>query len=630
MRVGAATALLGATLALAQTARIIAAPQNLAYPGELQVEVDLTDLERKIMEVREVLPVSPGPLTLLYPRWLPGTHRPMGEVRRMAGLQISANGKPLAWLRDPVDVHAFHVDVPQGVSSLSLRFQHLSPLLSAEANNLRIVMTPEIVGLQWDTVLLYPAGHQASAIQVRASAKLPAGWTYATALDQGAREGDRVEFNPVSLETLVDSPLWVGKHTRRIELGKVGAAPVFLTLFADAPASLLATAEQIKPHEALVRQAHSLFQARHFPRYEFLLALSENFSGIGLEHSASSENALRPGFFTDWSRGSGARTLLPHEFAHSWNGKFRRPADQWTLNFNVPMQDSLLWVYEGQTEYWGLVLAARAGLVPLADTLDTLAQLAASLEQRSGRAWRNLQDTTNEPVLSLRARLDWRNWQRGEDYYGEGALLWLDVDTRIRELSNGQRSLNDFARDFFGLHDGRVEPLTYRFEDVVRALDTVARDDWAGFLRRRLDSHDGAGLLDGIRRAGWTLLFTDKESEQAKARESFRGTDFSHSLGFDVTSEGKLSNLHWGGPAFQAGLNGAMQLVAVNGIAYKAELLREAITQAKDGRSVELLLKEADRYRTVKIDYRGGLRYPKLERINDTPDRLSEILAALK
>jgi predicted metalloprotease with PDZ domain len=359
--------------------------------------------------------------------------------------------------------------------------------------------------------------------------------------------------------------------------------------------------------------------------------LSEHFSGIGLEHAESSENGVRPNYFTEWAKSTPRRTLLPHEYTHSWNGKFRRPGDLNTLNFNEPMQGSLLWVYEGQTQYWGYVLGARAGLVSVADSMDSLAQSAAWLDARSGRVWRNLQDTTNEPVISRRAAQDWRDWQRGSDYYDEGTLIWLDADTKIRELSEGKRSLNDVAKLFFGVENGRVRTLTYSFDDVVRALNTVAAFDWAAFLRQRLASHAAPAPLDGLRRSGWKLAFSDKQSEYAKATEATRkSTSLSYSLGLDLDKDGKLTHVQWGGPAFKAGLTPAVQLVAVNSVAYKPELLREAITQAKDGSGVELLIKANDRYRSVKIDYRDGLRYPKLERIEGTPDRLTEILAAVK
>ncbi len=607
-------------------------PLNTPYIGTLAVEVDLTDLDRKIMQVRQVIPVAAGPLTLLYPQWLPGTHSPRGRVQRLSGLQITADGKPLAWTRDPVDVFAFHVTVPSGVASLNVVFQHLSPVTGASE---RVVITPEIIGLQWNAVVLYPAGHYASAIAVKASAKLPTDWKMASALDlvkrEAMRTGDWYEFKPVSLETLVDSPLWAGKHFKRIELDTKNRAPVYLNVFADTAAQLEATPEQIEAHKQLVTQADGVFASRHFARYEFLLAISDTFSGIGLEHSESSENGVRAGYFIDWKKTSAGRTLLPHEYVHSWVGKFRRPADLWTPNYNVPMQDSLLWIYEGQTQYWGHVLAARSGIVPMADSLDSLAYTAAALNGRSGRAWRNLQDTTNEPIVSQRTRLDWPDWQRREDYYDEGLLIWLDTDTKIRELTAESKSLNDVAKAFFGVEDGRVAALTYTFEDYVQALNGVAPFDWASFLRERLGAKTNTTVLDGIKRGGWKLVFTDVQSEYAKGVEgAFRFTDFSYSLGFSLDRDAKFNRIQWEGPAFKAGLTEGVQLVAVNGMSYKADELRTAIKEAKDGRGIELLVKNGERYKTVKIDYREGQRFPKLERVDSSPDRLTRVLSPVK
>ncbi len=366
---------------MAQAQRPIPAVQDAAYPGVISVDVDLTDLERKIMEVRQTMPVKPGPLTLFYPQWLPGAHSPVGPIGKLAGLRILAKGQVIAWKRDTLDMYAFHLDVPSGVNTLELSFQYLSPVSEATG---RVVMTTDIVGLQWHTVVLYPAGHNARAIQVRPSATLPSGWKLASALDEARREADRVVFKEVSLETLVDSPLWAGRYTDRVALDAAGSAPVYLTLFADNPASLKASTEQIDAHKALVRQADRLFGSRHFKRYEFLLALSEHFSGIGLEHAESSENGVKPGYFTEWAKGAPGRTLLPHEYTHSWNGKFRRPADLSTPTFNQPMQDSLLWFYEGQTQYWGFVLSARSGLVSIPDSRESLAQTAAWLARAPG------------------------------------------------------------------------------------------------------------------------------------------------------------------------------------------------------------------------------------------------------
>jgi predicted metalloprotease with PDZ domain len=607
------------------------------YPGAITLQVDTTDLERKIYRARETLPVRPGPMVLYYPRWLPGTHAPSGNVANLAGLQIQAqDGRPVEWMRDTVEVHAFHVDVPPGATQLNITFEFVSPL---DPSHGRITSTPDLLGLQWDTVVLYPAGHAARGITVQPSVTLPAGWSFGGALEVASRSDDTVRFKPVDLETLVDSPLFAGRNYLQIDLDpgarEAGRPPVRLHVVADRAADLAATPEQVAAHRNLVVQADKLFGARHYAHYDFLLALSETFGLIGLEHHQSSENGVRPTYFTDWARTPVGRDLLPHEYTHSWNGKFRRPADLTTPNFNVPMQNSLLWVYEGQTQFWGKVLAARSGLMSAAEARDDLAAAAAWLEARAGRRWRNLQDTTNEPLVSgRRGGRDWVTWQRSADYYDEMRLVWTEIDAMVRDMSGGRKSMDDFALAFFGAEPGRTAPLVYRFDDVVRELNRVQPYDWATFLRQRLDAHDGGPLLQGLARSGWRLGWTDKPSEYFKAVEArHKGNSFAYSLGFEVSSEpgresNRITDVVWGSPAFEAGLAPASTLVAVNGRSYKAEWLRDAITEAKaSGLPIYLLVKTDDMYRTVRVAYRGGLRYPTLERIPGTPDRLSELLA---
>ena len=383
-------------------------------------------------------------------------------------------------------------------------------------------------------------------------------------------------------------------------------------------------------------QADRLFGARHFAHYDFLLAISDHFGWIGLEHHQSSENGVSPGYFAEWAKASTGRDLLAHEYVHSWNGKFRRPADLTTPNAHTPMQDSLLWMYEGQTQFWGYVLAARSGLVPLSDMRDTVANVAAWFEAQKGRDWRNLQDTTNQPVMGndRREGRDWRDWQRGSDYYDEMALVWLDADMLIRDASGGRRSLDDFARTFLGAAASRPEadirPLTYTFEAIVAALDAVQPYDWARFLRERLDTHQTGFQLEGLKRAGWRLGWAEEPNAAAKGLAAQRKfDDFSYSLGFDVNKKNTLSVVRWDSPAFEAGLSTSVELVAVNGIAYKAERLKEAIVAAKSGKApIQLLVKDGDHYKTVSINYTGGLRYPKLERIEGTEDRLTTLFTA--
>jgi predicted metalloprotease with PDZ domain len=621
---------LALALALAFPAQAaVPAPIDQAYPGTIVLKVDATNIAQQIFRMRMTVPVKPGPMTFLYPQWLPANHGPSGPLTQLAGLKFTANGKPVEWTRDPVEVFAFHVTVPEGVTTLEAEYQFLSPLDPAQG---RIVLTEDILGLQWPSVTLYPAGYVARRITVQPSLTLPAGWQYGTALETATRSGDEVQFKAHDLETLIDSPLFAGRYFKKFDLDPGAKVRVSLNVVADNAESLEAKPEQIAAHRAMVDQAKKLFGSHHYDHYDFLLALSEDFGGVGREHHQSSENGVKPGYFTEWARGEAGRDLLPHEYTHSWNGKFRRPAGQDVPNFNTPLQNELLWVYEGQTQYWGGVLGARSGLVSQAGARDALAATAARYDNVQGRAWRAMQDTVNDPIIIARRALGWSNWQRGEDYYSEGALIWLDVDTKIREMSGDKRSLDDFARAFFGINNGSMLPAFYTFEDVVAALNKVQKFDWAPFLRTRLDGHGPGAPLDGLKRAGWKLVYTDTPTETIKSgEERSKSADFSYSLGFAVRADGGVSNVQWDGLAFRAGLAGNTTIVAVNNKVFKTEVLKAAVKASKDNKApIELLVKKGNNLRTISLDYHGGLRYPRLERINGTPDRLESIYKALK
>ncbi len=601
-------------------------PQDTPYPGTITLSVDASDTSQGIFRAHETIPVQAGELTLLYPKWLPGNHSPSGPIDKLAGLKIGANGKPLPWTRDKYDVYAFHVDVPQGVSDIDVDYQFLSARSRAQG---RIVMTNEMLDLQWNTVVLYPAGHYSRRITYAPTLKLPQGWQFGTALETQSKSGDTVTFKPTTLNTLVDSPLYAGEYFKRVDLDPGAKVPVHMDLVADAPKYLEITPEQLQAHRNLVTQAYKLFDSHHYDHYDFLFSLSDEMSGNGLEHHQSSEDGTSADYFTDWKSNAPGRDLLAHEYTHSWNGKFRRPADLWTPNFNVPMGDSLLWVYEGQTQYWGFVLAARSGLWNADQFKDALALVAATYERnRPGFDWRNVQDTTNDPTIAQRAPLPFRNYQMSEDYYSAGQLIWLAVDSKIRSLTGGRKSLDDFAKAFFGVDNGSFVTKTYTFDDVVAALNGVAKNDWATFLRSRLDANQPP--LDGIAASGWKLVYTDKESDYEKSLEKERKfADFTYSIGLTLSNEGgTISDVRWNSPAFKAGISPGADLIAVNGHAYKSEVLKDAITAAKsDHRPIELLIKQDDEYRTVPVDYHGGLQYPHLERAGGA-DYLSQIIKA--
>lgn len=606
------------------------AGRTAPYPGVIELAVDASDVENRIVRVRQQLPAAPGKLRLYFPRFLPGTHGPYGSAHRFAGLKVMHDGTPLPWVRDTADAFAFDTEVPERASTLAVEFQYLMPgNARAQADGL---MSHAFLNLAWSQTVMYPQGWHVGAIPVAASLKLPPGWKHATSLRSAGQRGDLIRFETTSLEMLVDSPVFAAPFMVRHELEAAGAPrAAALSIFAARERDLESKPEQIEAHRKLVEQATRLFGSRHFERYEFLLGLFDDLGFDGLEHHQSSENLVNTKYFKDWDKQRGARELLPHEFAHSWNGKFRRPADLLTPDFHTPMRNSLLWLYEGQTEYWGWILAVRSGLTTPEQLRDDLARTVAKLSAAPGRAWRNLQDTTNQGTMRGRTlEHDWPSWQRGEDYYDEAALIWLEADMLIREKSAGSRSLDDFARAFFGVEDGRIVPLPYTFDDVVTTLNDVVAHDWRAFLRERVDGKAQlAHLSAGVERAGWRLAWADKPSDfEAAEAATWRGESFEHSLGFGIDKDGKkIRDVVWDSPAFKAGLPRNGELVAVNGMVFTGERLREALQANKEGRgAVQLIVKDGERVRSFALDPRQGPRYPRLERIDGKADQLDAVL----
>jgi predicted metalloprotease with PDZ domain len=594
--------------------------------GTIQLEVDATDTLRRIVQVKQTVPVTgDGPLTLLLPKWLPGKHAPRGAIDKVAGLVIAtAAGEPVRWQRDPLDVHAIHIAAPPGAGSLVLRFQFLAPTLAEQG---RITMTDSLLDLQWENVAFYPAGFYVRNIPIAATLTVPQGWTTASAL-RGVTDNDGsasvIRYGATDFETLIDSPVFAGRHARTIDLGH----DVALHVFADDPAELLATPDQIATHKQLVAETLALFGARHFDHYDFLLALSDTLGSIGLEHHRSSENGVRPGYFTKWNDGPGDRNILPHEFTHSWNGKFRRPDLLWTPDYQTPMQDELLWVYEGQTQFWGYVLGARAGLFSKLQTLDALASAAARLDTVSGRQWRPLQDTSHEPIISARRPEPWRSWQRAEDYYNEGMLIWLEADAILRRESKGAKGMDDFARAFFGMKDGDWGQLLYNRQDVIATLATLVPYDWAGFLAERVDRTNDAVGKAGFTLGGYRLVYGDTPGSAERAREQHGSlVDQSFGVGLTVSSRGAIQAVVWDSAAFKAGLAAGMEIVAVNDIQFSPEEFRRSLAKTiEKDRPLSLIVKHGQRYRMIRLDYSGGIRYPRLEKIGEDETSLDRLL----
>jgi predicted metalloprotease with PDZ domain len=617
------TALFGVGPAV--TAAPITPPLDRAYPGLITLDIDASDTQRRIVHVAEHLSGVSRETVLLFPQWLPGNHSHTGPVERLVGLRVSAKGAPIAWTRDPIDVHAFHLALSVGVSEVDVLFDYVSPTDPAIDP---VEMSTDLAVLDWNELLLYPAGYYARRIPVTATLRLPAGWQHASALEVATAAPDGIRFKSTDLETLMDSPVYAGRYTQRFELDPGSSTPVALNVFADRPELLAAKPEYLAAYRALVTQAHRLFASHHYQHYDFLYALSDQLHGKGLEHHQSSENTVGPGAFTDWDKASYSRDLLAHEYTHSWNGKFRRPADLWTPNYNVPMRGSLLWVYEGQTEYWGDVLAARSGLWTKQQALDQLALVAAYYQLQSGREWRSLQDTTNDPVINHHRPTTWENWTRYKDYYDEGLLIWLDVDTLIRERSQGKHSLDDFARAFFGINDGSRVVVTYTFDDLVRALNAIEPYDWAPFLRERLDGVGKAAPLDGLHRGGYQLVYTDTPSDfQRDADAKHKQCNLLYAIGATIENDGSVGEVVWNKAVFKAGLTAGARILAINGLAYDSDVLTDAITAAKATRTpIQLIVKTGERYRVANLEYYDGLRYPHLQRDAALPARLDDIL----
>ena len=611
----------------------IPAPVDKPYEGTISLSVDITNIRDRILTAHETIPVKGGEITLLYPQWLPGTHSPSNPVANMAGLVVLANGRRIPWVRDRVDMWAFHIDVPKGATTLELNFQYLAPERPQQGR-----ISNNFANVKWNAVLFYPAGYFSRRIQFAPELRLPEGWKFATALEVKSQNGNLVQFKNTTLNTLIDSPLYAGVNFKRVDISSGPDNLVYMDVFSDKPEQLEITPEQLQYHKNLVIQAQKVFNSHHYDHYDFLYSLSDSVAGQGLEHHQSSEDGTRANYFTDWAAGIQGRGLLPHEYTHSWNGKFRRPADLWTPNFNVPMQNDLLWIYEGLTTYYGDVLAARSGLRTIEQARDGIAQNAAAFEISPGRTWRSLVDTTNQPIISEHGAtpMIWQSWQRGFDYYPESELIWLDADTKIRQMSNGQKTLDDFSKLFFGINNGSYVTVTYTLEDVVKAMNSVQPYDWAAFFRTRVYEVAPEVPEEGIKQGGYRVVYNDTEPDWAKHVDPSRPMSFATSLGFTLAGQGgansgppgAISEVVWDSPAFKAGITPDMQLQAVNDQVISAANLRHAILAAeKDSVPIKLLLKRDDQFVTITLDYSGGLRYPHLERVESTPDLLDQVLA---
>lgn len=593
----------------------------------IRLRVDLTDAPRNIYHAQLQFPVRPGQVSLVFPKWIPGNHRPSGPIGGLTGIRMEAGGHPLAWQRDPVEMYEFQVTIPAGVDKLDVALDAITSQDSAGAGG--PAASSNILDLNWNAVLMYPKGARSDEVTFAPSITLPAGWKFGTALEVARAEGDNIEFSPVSLTTLVDSPLIAGVHFRKIELTKPGETPVHvMDLVADADSDLAMPPKDFAAYQKLVAETGALFGARHYRHYDFLLTLSGQVGGHGVEHHESNDSVASERTLLDPNLRMLNAGLVPHEFAHSWNGKYRRPAGLATPNYQEPMIADLLWVYEGLTEYLGNMLAERGGLLTDEQYREQLAETAAMLDHRTGRSWRPLEDTARS-VQTLRIMgSQWISWRRGLDYYPEGELIWLEVDSIIRQQTSGQRSLNDFCKRFHGGESGPPKVVPYTFDDVVRTLNDVAPYDWAHLLNERVNATSTHAPLGGIERGGWKLVYNEKPNMFTQAIEKLaKFADLSYSLGFTVQQDGKFADVVVGSPAYQAGLGPGMRLIAVNGRKWSPELLHVAVKSAQGtSQPIELLVENAQFFKTYSVEYHEGDQNPHLERAPDQPDILGDIL----
>lgn len=607
----------------------LAAAASALAAGEapLRLSLDASEAPRRILHAKLVIPAAPGPLTLVYPEWIPGEHMPSGPIVNVAGLKLSAAGREIPWHRDPVDMYAFHLEVPEGVREIEASLDYLP--VEADARYSSGSSTSQALAvLNWNQVVLYPKGSLPGELACRASLRLPEGWKFGTALPVESSSGGVVEFGEAPLATVVDSPVLIGAHFRVIDLSPGQTPPHEVDLAADSEAALAMPEDWVADLRGLVRETGALFGSRHYRDYHFLYTLSDAVASFGLEHHESSDDRVPERTLLDPDARVEHAGLLPHEFVHSWNGKFRRPEGLATPDYQQPMKDDLLWVYEGLTQYLGEILTARSGLWTPEQFRDELALVAARLDHWPGRTWRPLEDTAVDAQHLYAAPDAWGSWRRGTDFYEESVLIWLEADATIRQGTKDRRSLDDFCRAFHGGPGGRPELKPYTFEDVVAGLASVYPHDWKSELEERLRSLSPRAPFAGLEESGWRLVYNDTPNAQMKAREEVEeGIDLFSSLGMTVRKDGTISDVIPGMPAAKAGIAPTMKLIAVDGRAWTRKRIAEALAAARSaGRPVEILAENGDFYRTFSVDARNGMQYPHLERIPGTPDLLSEII----
>jgi predicted metalloprotease with PDZ domain len=614
---------------------LVGLPCAVAQKAPIQIVADLTDAPRKLYHAEVDLPVTAGPLALTTPKWIPGNHRPTGPVDAITGVMFTIDGQPIPWRRDDVDLYQFHVTIPEGVTTLHA---HLDCIVTERVSQ-------KLAVLEWQKLMLYPANMPVREIPIQPSLKVPAGWGIGTALTPlggGAypvpAAGATTQYAVTNVEQLQDSPVITGQYFHEFALAPEITPKHYIDVVSDYPDDSNLRPAFLADLNNLVREASALYASHHYNVYHMLLTLSDVAGFEGLEHGQSSDNGVSEKGFADDAHQLAFADLLPHEFSHSWNGKYRRPVGLYQPDFATMQQGALLWVYEGMTQYLGNLLAARSGIVTQAQYRDMLAISAAGLDYKPGRDWRPTEDTAVAASILRGGNLAWSNWRRGQDYYQEGELLWLDADTLIRTRTHNKKSLDDFQKIFLA-KGGNTGPLIvpYTFDELVEDLNQVVPYDWATFLHDRVDKINPRADLAGIEQGGYKLVYKDKPnpSEHAIAGINMggprsRGLDCWYSIGLRIGGDGTISDVRWNGPADKSRLAPGEKVIAVDGQIFSSDALREAIRKAKGATEPIRLIVQADSFvSNAEIDYHDGERYPVLERAEGTPAYLDDITKPL-
>lgn len=623
---------MAANALIATTLLFFSVLAHAQQPEPMQIRIDFTDAPRHILHITEQLPVHPGTNTFSYPQWIPSQELPGGPIDNLTGLVFHAatlNGPAVPWRRDLSDVYTFHVKVPDGVSTLAVTYDILE--VPSRSNTIGTDhASSHVVMLEPSEVVLYPRNMALHDTAVTTTIHLPPTWKAATALRTTANptpasstlSGPDTTFQTVSVEQLIDSPILAGDHCRQYSLAPRIHPAHTLDICADNEADLQLQPAFLASMTALVEQATKLFVGHHYEHYDFLVAASPHLHGDSAEHTQSADYVVNSVDTSDPQTADNLGALLPHEYTHAWCGKYRRPLGEATSDDNTPMQNDLIWVYEGLTQYYGNVLAARAGFRSAARTVSAF-DFEAFQVDRPGRSWRSIQDTADASAFLRGNDSAWASWRLSQDYYYAGTLLWLEADVKIRQLTHGTRSLDDFAARFFappvaGSHSRDTGPgvLPYTFADLVDALNTIAPYDWQNFWETRLNALDFKALTGGLLAAGYDYIYQDTMiPEEASFIKAAHMAELYHSIGLQAMPDGTLLDVWIASPAYTAGLGPGDQLTAVNGKPYTAELLTAAVHDSKTNpRPIVLTASRDGESKTFEIQYHGGEKYAALVR----------------